>query len=192
MNLRYAKLGFDDFVPTVYNLIGNSVKMLSLLSVLEVLHPMFGYTKGNVLESGVRVFGRIFVIFALIEGEQRMQEKPVIFYLFCIYTVSDLIRYPYYMFKTYDLEFDLLTWLRYTVWIPLLPAAFFCEGVVALRDIPYFEETGKFDLVFLFFPLLYTAMNRMYHLRCKKLGIRQHERNRKKDDDYDYEELEIE
>ena len=45
MNLRYAKLGFDDFVPTVYNLIGNSVKMLSLLSVLEVLHPMFGYTK---------------------------------------------------------------------------------------------------------------------------------------------------
>lgn len=45
MNLRYAKLGFDDFVPTVYNLIGNSVKMLSLLSILEVLHPMFGYTK---------------------------------------------------------------------------------------------------------------------------------------------------
>ena len=33
---------------------------------------------------------------------------------------------------------------------------------------------------------------RMYHLRCKKLGIRQHERNRKKDDDYDNEELELE
>ena len=61
------------------------------------------YLQGNVLEAGVRVFGRIFVIFALIEGEQRMQEKPVIFYLFCIYAVSDLIRYPYYMFKTYDL-----------------------------------------------------------------------------------------
>lgn len=43
-------------------------------------------------------------------------------------------------------EFDLLTWLRYTVWIPLLPAAFFCEGVVALRDIPYFEETGEREL----------------------------------------------
>jgi len=212
MNLRYAKLGFDDFVPTVYNLIGNSVKMLSLLSILEVLHPMFGYTKGNVLESGLRVFGRIFVIFALMEGEQRMQEKPVICYLFCIYATNELIRYPYYMFKIYDLEFDLLTWLRYTVWIPLLPAAFFCEGVVALRDIPYFEETEKFDLVmpnyfnmafhfptvirfyllFLFFPLLYSSMNRMYHLRCKKLGIRQHERNRKKDDDYDNEELEVE
>lgn len=94
----------------------------------------------------------------------------------------------------------------------MLPAAFFCEGVVALRDIPYFEETEKFDLVmpnyfnmafhfptvirfyllFLFFPLLYSSMNRMYHLRCKKLGIRQHERNRKKDDDYDNEELEVE
>ena len=43
-------------------------------------------------------------------------------------------------------EFDLLTWLRYTVWIPLLPAAFFCEGVIALRDIPYFEETGEGEM----------------------------------------------
>lgn len=32
-----------------------------------------------------------------------MQEKPVIFYLFCIYATNDLIRYPYYMFKIYDL-----------------------------------------------------------------------------------------
>ena len=84
----------------------------------------------------------------------------------------------------------------------------------------HFPTVIRFYLLFLFFPLLYTSMNRyfkfvlfsesfmlraltlqkeirchafrMYHLRCKKLGIRQHERNRKKDDDYDYEELELE
>lgn len=68
------------------------------------IHSFFThYLQGNVLESGLRVFGRIFVIFALMEGEQRMQEKPVICYLFCIYATNELIRYPYYMFKIYDL-----------------------------------------------------------------------------------------
>jgi very-long-chain (3R)-3-hydroxyacyl-CoA dehydratase len=59
--------------------------------------------QGNVAESCVRVFGRNFIIFFLIEAEERMQEKPVVFYLFCIYSVSELIRYPYYMLRIYDL-----------------------------------------------------------------------------------------
>ena len=32
---------------------------------------------------------------------------------------------------------------RYTLWIPLFPLGFICEGVIALRNIPYFEETEK-------------------------------------------------
>ncbi len=77
------------------------------------------------------------------------------------------------------------------MWVPLYPCGFVCEGVIALRNIPYFEETGKFSLampndynlafhfpsalriylLFFFFPVLYTMMNHMYHQRCKKLGI---------------------
>ena len=33
---------------------------------------------------------------------------------------------------------------RYTLWIPLYPLGFICEGVIALRNIPYFEETDKY------------------------------------------------
>ena len=33
---------------------------------------------------------------------------------------------------------------RYTLWIPLYPLGFICEGVIALRNIPYFEETDRF------------------------------------------------
>ncbi len=75
--------------------------------------------------------------------------------------------------------------------MPLYPIGAVCEGVIALRDIPYFEETGRFSLplpnkynlafdfpsllriilLFCFFPCLYTMMNHMYHQRCKKLGI---------------------
>ncbi len=143
------------------------------------------------------------VLFALIDAEPRIQPKPVIFYLFCVYTAIELFRYPYYLLRVYNVDVALLTWLRYTLWIPLYPVGFVCEGVIALRDIPYFEETGKFSLplpnaanlafdfpsalrlylLFLFVPTLYTMMNHMYQLRCKKLGIKQYPGNKQKKSD---------
>ena len=79
------------------------------------------------------------------------------------------------------------------MWVPLYPLGFICEGVIALRDIPYFEETEKFSislpnewnfafyfpnvirfyLLFGFFPMLYTQMWHMYNLRY--VVIRSHE-----------------
>ncbi len=44
LGLRYAKLG-DDFLPECYAAVGKSMCMLALMAVLEVLHPLFGYTK---------------------------------------------------------------------------------------------------------------------------------------------------
>ena len=143
LNLRYMKLG-EDFIPEAYATVGKIMIMLHLFMFLEVLHPMFGYTKGSVLEAFLQVFGRNFVILALIESEERIQEKPVVFYLFFIYSIIELVRYPYYMLRVYDIDVGLITWLRYTAWIPLYPAGFVCEGVIMLRNIPYFEETEKF------------------------------------------------
>ena len=39
-------------------------------------------------------------------------------------------RYPYYALAVLGREFDELTWLRYTVWIPLYPIGFTCEGLL--------------------------------------------------------------
>lgn len=42
-------------------------------------------------------------------------------------------RYPYYMLRVYDVNVSIITWLRYTIWIPLYPFGFILEGVVILR-----------------------------------------------------------
>ena len=44
MALRYAKHG-EDFISECYSGVGNIMKMLHLFMFLEVLHPLFGYTK---------------------------------------------------------------------------------------------------------------------------------------------------
>ncbi len=69
-----------------------------------------------MLEPFLQVGARNFVIQALIQSEERMHDKPVVFYLFAIYTSIELVRYPYYMLRVYDLELGLLTWLRYNTY----------------------------------------------------------------------------
>ena len=101
--------------------------------------------------------------------------------------------------------------LRYTIFLPAYPAQYVCEGVIMLRDIPYFEETKQFSimlpnnynfgfyfpymlrvyLLFGFFPILYTTMNYMYQLRCKRLNIKQHRLNRPKKEDWNKSTFEI-
>jgi len=201
MSLKYSA-DQEGFPAECWETVGNIFKFLHLLMFLEVLNPLFGYTKGSVVEAAIQVTGRNIWIFALIDSEPRMQTKPVVFYLFMTYSVIEIFRYPYYLLSINGHSFGLLTWFRYTLWIPLYPLGFICEGVIALRNIPYFEETDKFSillpnkwnisfyfpnairfyLLFGFFPMLYTQMWHMYQLRCKKLGIKQHKSNVKKSD----------
>ena len=52
-------------------------------------------------------------------------------------------RYPYYMTRVYNKDFGVVTWLRYTVWIPLYPMGFLCEGIVILRFVMFLKLVAK-------------------------------------------------
>ncbi|XP_060804455.1 very-long-chain (3R)-3-hydroxyacyl-CoA dehydratase isoform X1 [Amyelois transitella] len=188
MSVRYSKLGYDSVIDT-YEHVGSAMKFLHLMQILEILHPIFGYTKGGPFVPFAQLIGRIFVLFVMIECEPRMQAKPVVFYLFVVWSTIEIVRYPYYISQLYKKEIYLLTWLRYTLWIPLYPLGILCESVIILRNIPYFEETSRFTislpnawnftfhlptymrihLLFLTMPGIYLVMSHMYKLRVKKL-----------------------
>ncbi|KAL6437587.1 hypothetical protein ACFW04_004192 [Cataglyphis niger] len=189
MGIRYSRDG-PDFMKETYAAVGSPLKFIQLLQFLEVMHPLFGYTKSSTLVSFLQVGGRGFVLFLMIDAEPRMQTKPVVFYLFLIWSIIEIVRYPYYITQLLKIEISFLTWLRYTLWIPLYPLGFVCEGIIILRNIPYFEETQKFTvslpntynfalhfpsvmrlyLLLLLLPGIYTIMSRMNQLRSRKLG----------------------
>ncbi|XP_017774423.1 PREDICTED: very-long-chain (3R)-3-hydroxyacyl-CoA dehydratase [Nicrophorus vespilloides] len=198
MATRFLRDGADSYAST-YEAVGPAMIVLQMMQFLEIMHPLFGYTKGSVMTASMQVMGRALVLFALIDSEPRMQTKPVIFYLFLVWTSIELIRYPYYITQVYNQNNGFLTWLRYTIWIPLYPMGFICEGVIMLRSIPYFEETQQFSfqmpnkynfifsfplllrvyLLFFFLPGIYVLMSHMYKLRCKKLGTRKRQQVKK-------------
>ena len=189
MGVRYSRDG-PLSMPGTYEAVGDAMKFMQILMFLEILHPLFGYTKGGVLMPSIQVCGRAFILFAMIDFEERMQTKPVVFYLFFIWSLVEIVRYPYYITQLMKIDFRFLTWLRYTIWIPLYPLGIMCESIIVLRNIPYFEETKRFTvelpnaynftfhmptflkiyLLILILPGMYYMMNSMYNTRVKKLG----------------------
>ncbi|XP_044019235.1 very-long-chain (3R)-3-hydroxyacyl-CoA dehydratase 3 isoform X2 [Aphidius gifuensis] len=189
MTIRYSREGPESMKET-YSSVGSIMKFVQILQFLEVMHPMFGYTKGNAFIALLQTSGRAFILFCMIECEPRMQTKPVVFYVFYVWALVEIFRYPYYITQVLNVDIPLLTWLRYTVWIPLYPLGFLFEGIIVLRNIPYFDETNKFTvalpnswnfafhfptfmrlyLLILCIPGMYTMMSHMNKTRAIKIG----------------------
>lgn len=190
LSITLSRDGFTrEISKTTYKTVGPAMKCNQILQYLEFLNALVGYTKGSPLFPFLQVTGRNFVLFAIIHVESRIQEMPVVFVLFMVWSLVELIRYPYYIISLVKKEVPLLTWLRYTVWIVLYPLGFLCEGTVLLRSLPFFEETKRFtvempnkwnftfDMVafmkiymgFILLPGLYIVMKHMTKLRTKKL-----------------------
>lgn len=146
LGIAYYRDGLSESVPFAYMYVGNAMKFCQLLQYLEVMHPLFGYTKGSILFPMLQVTGRNFILFLMIDAEERIQTKPVIFFLFVVWASIECVRYPYYIMSLLQTELYALTWLRYTMWIPLYPLGILCEGIVVLRNLPYFEETKRFSV----------------------------------------------
>ncbi|KAK6178963.1 hypothetical protein SNE40_011430 [Patella caerulea] len=180
----------EDAKTTAFEDVGNQMMLCQMVAILEVIHPMIGLVKTGWVAPFAQVFGRNLILFLLVLQEPLIQIAPVVWYLFVVWSFIELVRYPYYMFSSSNIEINLLTWLRYTLWIPLYPLGFLMEGTVVIMSIPLFEQSNKFSIMYpgsdryiLYFPWFlhgylvllalaaYKMMNYMYIQRKKKLGV---------------------
>lgn len=189
LSIELNRDGLVEAGKRTYKTVGAPMRCSQILQYLECLHALVGYTKGSALFPFLQVSGRNLVLFAVINSEPRIQEKPIILCLFLVWSAVELIRYPYYIITLVKREISWLTWLRYSVWVVLYPSGFMCEGLVLLISLTYFEETKRytvtlpnkwnftFDMVtflrvymtFVLLPGLYVVMKHMQKLRAKKL-----------------------
>jgi len=54
MGIHYARDGNESIVDAFKN-VGNVMKLCQLFQVLEIMHPLFGYTKNNVFSPLLQV-----------------------------------------------------------------------------------------------------------------------------------------
>nr|CDS31666.1 3 hydroxyacyl coenzyme A dehydratase 3 [Hymenolepis microstoma] len=177
----------NDIKSKAFDLVADRLIILQLAAFLEIAHVLLKWVKGRVLPTIIQVLGRNLVLFIVLLPHKELQEYSVVFNLFLAWSAIELVRYPYYALRLFDEEIGLITYLRYTLWIPLYPIGFICEGKLIILSIPILQESRRFciempnianvafDLpsflhvyILLMLPAFFIQMQRMYLQRRRK------------------------
>lgn len=145
LTVRLFKLGQDSFYDTFYT-ISDVMFFCQILAAIEVLNAAFGVVRTGVVPTFIQVVGRNFILFIIFGCLEEMQNKPVVFFVFYLWSAIEIFRYPFYMLGCVDTEWKTLTWLRYTIWIPLYPLGVLAEAVAVVQSIPIFDEAKLFSI----------------------------------------------
>ncbi|KAJ8790368.1 hypothetical protein J1605_021445 [Eschrichtius robustus] len=150
MTVRFLILGKGNviFVESFYDTFHTVADMMyfcQMLAVVEAINAAIGVTKSSVIPSLFQLLGRNFILFIVFGTMEEMQNKAVVFFVFYIWSTAEILRYPFYMLSCIDMDWKVLTWLRYTMWIPLYPLGCLAEAVSVIQSIPIFNETGRFS-----------------------------------------------
>ncbi|KAK5583026.1 hypothetical protein RB653_004616 [Dictyostelium firmibasis] len=135
---RSLNLGFLPSLQTTYISLGSTVCFLQLLAFLEILHVLLGFTKSSLIPTLSQVFGRNHVLLVALAYTPEVQQHWGVWLMFFIWGVSELIRFPYYLYGNNSPK--LLTWLRYNAFIVLYPLGFGAENVLWYKMLPVILE----------------------------------------------------
>ncbi|KAM4618392.1 very-long-chain (3R)-3-hydroxyacyl-CoA dehydratase isoform 2-T2 [Polymixia lowei] len=145
MTVRLLIFGQDSLYDT-FHAISDVMFFCQILAAVEVLNAAFGVVRTGVVPTLIQVVGRNFILFIIFGSLEEMHNKPVVFFVFYLWSAIEIFRYPFYMLGCIDTEWKALTWLRYTIWIPLYPLGVLAEAVAVIQSIPIFDETKLFNI----------------------------------------------
>ncbi|CAJ1056625.1 very-long-chain (3R)-3-hydroxyacyl-CoA dehydratase [Xyrichtys novacula] len=140
MTVRLFIFGQDSLYDT-FHTISDVMFFCQILAAAEVINAAFGVVRTGVIPTVIQVVGRNFVLFIIIGSLEEMHNQPVVFFVFYLWSSIEIFRYPFYMLGCFNTEWKTLTWLRYTIWIPLYPLGVLAEAVAVVQSIPIFDET---------------------------------------------------
>ncbi|XP_073320501.1 very-long-chain (3R)-3-hydroxyacyl-CoA dehydratase-like [Pagrus major] len=145
MTVRLFILGQDSFYDT-FHTTADMMYFCQMMAVLEVINPLLGLVKTGFFPAMIQVAGRNVILFVIFGSLEDMQNKAVVFFVFYLWSTIEIFRYPFYMLACIGNEWKLLTWLRYSLWIPLYPLGVVAEAVAVIQSLPIFDETRMFSL----------------------------------------------
>uniref|UniRef100_A0A5K3FMZ6 Very-long-chain (3R)-3-hydroxyacyl-CoA dehydratase n=1 Tax=Mesocestoides corti TaxID=53468 RepID=A0A5K3FMZ6_MESCO len=171
-----------------FDLVADRLIVVQVAAFLEIAHVLLGWVKGGILPKIMQVCGRNIVLFAVLLPHKELQEDSAVLTLFIAWSLIEVVRYPYYALRLFDEEIGLISYLRYTLWIPLYPLGFMCEGKLIILSMPLLEMSRKFCLdmpnwanvsfdfpiflhvyVLLMLPGFFILMQHMYLQRRRKM-----------------------
>ncbi|ETE60186.1 3-hydroxyacyl-CoA dehydratase, partial [Ophiophagus hannah] len=119
----------DSFSDT-FHMSGDMMYFCQMFALMEIVNALIGLVRAPLAPVCIQIFGRNFILFVVLGNVEEMQSKAVVFFIFYIWSMVEIIR-------PFNLSFLLL-------------------GVAVIQAIPIFTSTGKFSFT-LNYPLNITV-----------------------------------
>lgn len=107
---------------------------------MEILHAALGIVKGSPAAAALQWFGRSNILFGIVRSVPVIQPSLAVGVMCLAWALSEVVRYPWYAATTAGVCPYWLTWLRYSMFIPLYPVGVVGEMGAAFYSLPDIQE----------------------------------------------------
>ncbi|GIL62443.1 hypothetical protein Vafri_16669 [Volvox africanus] len=144
-NLLYGILR-KDLPEQLYAAAGPITNVVQGASLLETVHAAIGLVPSSPLMSLMQWMGRSNVLFLILGPISQLHSSWWSVLMLATWALAEVIRYPQYALSSLGSCPAWLTWLRYTMFIPLYPAGVVAEMGLMVAALPDLAERKPYSL----------------------------------------------
>jgi very-long-chain (3R)-3-hydroxyacyl-CoA dehydratase len=122
------------------------VALFQMLSFVEVIHALLGLVRGSPVAALLQWTGRANVLYAVVLAIPEIKASIPAGAMLMAWALSEIIRYPWYAAQLKGTCPFWLTWLRYTMFIPLYPIGVLGEILSIYNALPVIEGKGMYSI----------------------------------------------
>jgi very-long-chain (3R)-3-hydroxyacyl-CoA dehydratase len=164
---------------SAYSVVGDQTRIVQTGAVAEVVHTILGFVRSGFVTTLMQVGSRLQLVWGIANRFPETQTNPVYASMVLAWSITEVIRYPFYAFSLLGFEPYPLLWLRYTTFWILYPLGATSEAILIYSTLPKtspLDGTWTPDELFrgfcfiIWWPSLYVLYTHMIKQRRKIIG----------------------
>lgn len=122
------------------------VEFLQTLAALEIVHAAIGIVPSGVVVTTLQLSSRLFVVWGILWSVTRIYNSITIPLLLLPWSLTETIRYSYYLLNLMGKVPYFLVWMRYTFFIVLYPMGVLGELLSMFVALPYIKGADLYTI----------------------------------------------
>lgn len=116
------------------------------LACMEVAHAALGIAGGGVATTAIQMVGRYVVLKWVIGAIPVVHTWITTIILFAAWSLSDVVRYIFYIFSLLKISSFYLRWCRYSLFVFLQPVGISAEWLIYWWTLFYIDDTQLYRI----------------------------------------------
>jgi len=136
---------YSESPSKLYSAVEMPLQIFQTLAALEILHAMLGLVRSNVFVTAFQVASRVFLVWPILAAFVETQSSVGFPMLLTAWTVTEIIRYGFYVANLLGIQASPLVFLRYTLFIGLYPLGVTGELLCVYLAAASAGESGRWS-----------------------------------------------